>query len=153
MKVLLNRKTFTFYLVYSLLVLDFQFFSINSCSLLKENTFQIWKISSTLCSFCKTKDETPVLRLFLSPPTNQLFNELKSFCSDALLFPLLTSQNVILGISTLSQKILLLNLLLLIFKYVYYARKDCNLSIEILEMNTHKTKNIEKKMWKNDIKI
>ena len=101
--------------------------------------FKFGKISLSLCSFCKANNETSVHLFSESTRTNHLFNELQSFCSNKL--------------SNLSENSLLLNHLLYIFKYyVYNAREDGNLSIELLETNIYKTKNFEKEIMKNNPK-
>ena len=111
----------------------------NSVLYLNKMLFKFGKISLSLCSFCKANNETPVHLFSESTRTNHLFNELQSFCSNKL--------------SNLSENSLLLNHLLYIFKYyVYNAREDGNLSIELLETNIYKTKNFEKEIMKNNTK-
>ena len=89
-------------------------------------------------------DEAPAHLLFECIRTDHLFNELQSFCYNELFFPALTPQMVKVGISIFPENSLLLNHLFLIFKYyVYNAREDVNLGIELLKANIYKAINIE----------
>ena len=115
--------------------------------------FKFGKISSSLCSFRQTNDGIPVHLFFECTRTKLLFNEIQPFGPNALVSNPLTTQSFIMGISNLSENSLLPNHLLVIFKYyLYNAREDGNLSIELLKASIYETKNIEKEISKIDPK-
>ena len=78
---------------------------------------------------------------------------MQPFGPNALVPNPLTTQSFIMGICNLSENSLLPNHLLVIFKYyLYNAREDSNLSIEVLKASIYETKNIEKEISKIDPK-
>ena len=78
---------------------------------------------------------------------------MQPFGPNALVSNPLTTQSFIMGICNLSENSLLPNHLLFIFKYyLYNAREDGNLSIEVLKASIYETKNIEKEISKIDPK-
>ena len=78
---------------------------------------------------------------------------MQPFGPNALVSNPLTTQSFIMGICNLLENSLLPNHLLVIFKYyLYNAREDSNLSIEVLKASIYETKNIEKEISKIDPK-
>ena len=110
-----------------------QYKSINKVLYLNKMLFKFGKIFSSLCSFRKTNDAIPVRLFFECTQTNYLLNEIQPFCPNALFSNPSTTKSPIMGISNLSENSLLMNHLLVIFKYYpYNAREDANLSNELL---------------------
>ena len=86
----------------------FQYKILNSVLYLNKMLFMFGKSDSSLCSFCKMIDETP-LYLFLLK-TKHLWDQLKEFIfNETLSFPSLTPQGAILGQINLSDDYLLIN--------------------------------------------
>ena len=111
------------------------------------------KSDSSLCFFSKMIDETP-LYLFLLK-TKLLWDQLKEFISnETLSFPSLTPQSAILGHINLSDDYLLINHIILIYKfYIYNSRNRGYLNIEHLKAIIDKTKRIEEETSKHELKI
>ena len=85
----------------------------------------IFKLSDTkLCSFCNQEDET-VIHLFANcSKSKTLWNSLKEFFKDTINLPSLTPQSAIFGFLQTDQELfLILNYLLLLFKYYLYIMK------------------------------
>ena len=117
--------------------------------------FRFGKIDSSLCSFCKMLDET-LLHLFHNcTKTKLLWDQLKKFISNEILsFPSLTSDSAILGHIDLSDEHLLINLLILMYKfYIYNSRNRGYLNIEHLKAIIDKTKRIEEEITKHELKL
>ena len=76
------------------------------------------KIDSRLCFFCKMIEETPLHLFYNCTKTNLLWDQLKEFISnETLSFPSLMSQSAILGHIDLSDNYLIINHLILIYKF------------------------------------
>ena len=131
----------------------FQYKILNSVLYLNKMLFMFGKSDSSLCSFCKMIDETP-LYLFLLK-TKLLWDQLKEFISnETLSFPSLTPQSAILGHIDLSDDYLLINHIILIYKfYIYNSRNRGYLNIEHLKAIIDKTKRIEEETSKHELKI
>ena len=79
--------------------------------------FRFGKIDSPLCSFCKMIDETPLHLFYNCIKTKLLWDQLKEFMSNKTSFPSLTQQSAILGHIDLSDDYLLINHLIIIYKF------------------------------------
>ena len=99
-------------------------------------------------------DETPLHLFYDCKKSKLLWNQLKEFISDETLsFPSLTPQSALLGHIDLSDDYLLINHLILIYKfYIYNSRNRGYLNIEHLKAIIDKTKRIEEEISKHELK-
>ena len=102
----------------------FQYKLLNNVLYLTKMVFRFGKIDSTLCSFCKMIDETPLHLFYNCAKIKRLWDQLKEFISNKTLsFPSLTPPSAILGHIDLSDNYLLINHLILINRfYIYNSR-------------------------------
>ena len=116
--------------------------------------FRFGKIDSPLCSFCKMIDETPLHLFYNYTKIKLLWSQLKAFISnETLSIPSLSPQSAILGHIELSDDYLLINHLILIYKfYIYNSRNRGYLNIEHLKAIIDKTKRIEEEISKHELK-
>ena len=99
----------------------FQYKLLNNALYLNEMHFRFGKTCSPLCSFCKMVEETPLRFFYNCIKTKLLWDQLKEFISnETLSFPSLTPQSGILGHTNLSDDYLLINHLILIYKFCIY---------------------------------
>ena len=119
----------------------FQYKLLNNVLYLNKMLFRFGKIDSPLCSFCKMIEETPLHLFYNCIKTKLLWDQLKDFISnETLSFPSLTPQSAILGHIDLSDDYLLINHIILIYKfYIYNSRNRGYLNIEHLKANIDKT--------------
>ena len=98
-------------------------------------------------------EETP-LHLFYNYIKTKLWDQLKEFISnETLSFPSLTPQSAILGHINLSDDYLLINHIILIYKfYIYNSRNRGYLNIEHLKTIIDTTKRIEEEISKHEVK-
>ena len=123
----------------------FQHKLLNNVLYLNKMFFRFGKIDSSLCSFCKMIDETPLHLFYNCTKTKLLWDQLKKFISNKTLFiPSLMPQSAILGHIDLLDDYLLINHLILIYIfYIYNSRNRGYLKIEHLKAIIDKTKRIE----------
>ena len=96
----------------------FEYKLLNNVLYLNKMLFRFGKIDSPLCSFCKMIDETPLHLFYNCTKTKLLWDQLKEFISnETLSFPSLMSQSAILGHIDLSDDYLIINHLILIYKF------------------------------------
>ena len=116
--------------------------------------FSFGKIDSSLCSFCKMIDETPLHLFYNCTKTKLLWDQLKEFISNKTLsIPSLTPQSAILSHIDLLDDYLLINHLILICKfYIYNSKNRGYLNIEHLKTIIDKTKRIEEEISKHELK-
>ena len=103
------------------------------------------KVDTPLCSFCKSKDETPLHIFYDCIVTQCLWRQLCSLCRHKIVIPELTPQSDKFGFleSDLKNDILI-NHILLIFKlYVYYCRNSGSTSFLILKSKISITRDTE----------
>ena len=99
----------------------FQYKLLNNVLYLNKMLFRFGKIDSPLCFFCKMIEETPLHLFYNCIKTKLLWDQLKEFISnETLSFPSLTPQSGILGHTNLSDDYLLINHLILIYKFCIY---------------------------------
>ena len=111
-------------------------------------------IDTKLCSFFNQEDE-PVIRLFANcSKSKTLWNSLKEFFKDTINLPSLTPQSAIFGFLQTDQELfLILNYLLLLFKYyLYVSRCSKTISFAALKINIKKAYILEKNLSKYDEK-
>ena len=95
----------------------FQFKLLNNALYLNKMLFKYGKSGSPLCSFCNVKEETPYHLFYECSHTISLWNQLRHFLSNSLNIPLLTPQSAIFGFINQKENFLIINHLLLIFKF------------------------------------
>ena len=96
----------------------FQHKLLNHVLYLNKILFRFGKIDSPLCSFRKMTDETPLHLFYNCTKTKLLWDQLKEFIpSETLSIPSLTLQGAILGHIDLLDDHLLINHLILIYKF------------------------------------
>ena len=132
----------------------FQYEVLNNALYVNKHLY-IFKLSDTkLCSFsfCNQEDET-IIHLFANCPNGKtLWDSLKEFLKETINLPLLTPQSAIFGFLQTDQELfLILNCLLLLFKYYFYVSK-CSKTIlfAALKTNIEKTYILEKNISKYD---
>ena len=132
----------------------FQYKLLNNVLYLNKMLFKFEKIDSPLCPFCKMIEETPLHFFYNYIKTKLLWDQLKDFISnETLSFPSLTPQIALLGHIKLSDDYLLINHIILIYKfYIYNSRNRGYLNFEQLKTIIHKTKTIEEEISKRKIK-
>ena len=93
-------------------------------------------------------EETPLHLFYNCIKTKLLWDQLKDFISnETLSFPSLTPQSAILGHINLSDGYLLINHIILIYKfYIYNSRNRGYLNFEQLKSIIDKTKKIEEEI-------
>ena len=101
----------------------FQYKLLNNVLYLNKILFRFRKIDSPLFSFCKMIEETPLHLFYNCIKTKNLWDQLKDFISYETAFPSLTPQSAILGHIDLPNEYLLINHVILIYKfYIYNSR-------------------------------
>ena len=116
--------------------------------------FRFGKIDSPLCSFCEMIDETPLHLFYNYTKIKLLWSQLKEFISnETLSIPSLAPQSSILGHIELSDDYLLINHLILIYKfYIYNSRNRGYPNIENLKQLLIKLKGLRKKLANMNLK-
>ena len=123
------------------------------------NSFHITCIVMQQCNsiataFCKMIEDTPLHLCYNCIKTKLLWDQWKELISnETLSFPSLTPQSAILGHIDLSDDYLLINHIILIYKfYIYNSRNRGYLNIEHLKAIIDKTKRIEEEISKHELK-
>ena len=115
--------------------------------------FKFGKSNSPHCSFCKKEEETPLHLFYECSKTSNLWIELQLCLENKILLPSITPQSTIFGFIDITENNILLNHLLLIFKfYLYNARKTGNINIENLKASIYNIKNVEREISKDNPK-
>ena len=84
--------------------------------------FKFKKVSTLLCSFCKTIAKTFVIHLFHECQiANQLCGQIRFSFEDEFNFP---RQSAIFGLTGFTENVSLINRLLLAFKFCGYSAKE-----------------------------
>ena len=132
----------------------FQYELLNKVLYLNKMPFRFGKLFHLFCSFCKMIEEILLNLFYNCTKTELLWNQLKYFISNkTLFFPSLTSQSAILGHIDISDYYLLINHLILIYKFfTYNSRNRGYLNIEHLKAIIDKTKKIEEEISKHEPK-
>ena len=115
----------------------------------------IFRLSDTkLCSFCNQEDETVIHFFANCSKSKTLCNSLKEFYKDTINLPSLTPQSAIFGFLQTDQELfLILNYLLLLFKYyLYVSRCSKTISFTALKIIIKNAYILEKNPSKYDEK-
>ena len=131
----------------------FQYKLLNNVLYLNKKLFQFGIISQSKCSFCDLYDETPHHIFYECTYTQNLWNQLRLYLSEKVALPVLNPQSAIFGFTdVLDHNYLLVNHLLLIFKYnIYNSRVNNTLSFQSLKCVISQIKYIEETISNNDL--
>ena len=114
--------------------------------------FRFGKLDLARCSFCKMVDQTSLHLYYNCTKTILLWNQLKEFISNVFIsFPSLMPQSAILGHIDLSDDYLLINHLILIYKFYIYSSRNRGLTLSIWKQLLI-TKSIEEEISKHESK-
>ena len=131
----------------------FQYKIINNVLYLNKMLFKFGKAESPLCTFCKANDETPLHLFYECAQTQTLFSNLLSLLREKISVPRVTPQSAMLGITDKIENSILINHIILIFKYyVYNARKSGYLNICLLKNSIFNVMETERNLCKDDPK-
>ena len=119
----------------------FQYKILHNVLHLNKKLFEFNKINSLECSFCKCEEETTIHLFRICRKTQALWTQFTSHLNRHLNLPYLTPQSAIFGFLNISNKdYLIVNHLLLLFKYcIYNARDRKHLFFEALMKNIKKS--------------
>ena len=116
-------------------ILIFQNKLLNNVPYLNKKLFQFGIVSQSKCSFCELYDETPQHIFYECTYVESLWNQLRIYLSEKVVLPVLNPQSAIFGFTdALDHNYLLVNHLLLIFKYnIYNSRVNNTLCFQSLK--------------------
>ena len=125
----------------------FQYKLLNNILFLKKRLVKFVMLSRSLCSFCNPKEETPFHIFHDCTHTQNLWNEAQTYISENLVIPCLTQQSTMFGfIDTQHQNCVIINHLLLIYKFNVYKSRDLKaLNIFVLKSYIIKLRQIKEK--------
>ena len=131
----------------------FQYKLLNNVLYLHKKLFHFGITSQSKCSFCKLYDETPHHIFHECTYAQNLWSQLRLYLSEKVTLPILNPQSTIFGFpDVLDHNYLLVNHLLLIFKYnVYNSRVNNTLSFQNLKCVISQIKYIEETISNNDL--
>ena len=131
----------------------FQYKLLNNVLYLNKKLFQCGIAFQSKCSFCELYDEIPHHIFCECKYAQNLCNQLRLYLSEKVALPVLSSQSAIFGFTdVLDHNYLLVNHLLLIFKYnIYNSRVDNTLRLQSLRCVISQIKYIEEPISNNDL--
>ena len=126
----------------------FQYNILHNVLYLNKKLFEFNKINSPECSLCKCEEERSIHLFHICRKTQALWTELTSHLDRHLNLPHFTLQSAIFGFLDISNKdYLIVNHLLLLFKYyIYNARDRKHLVFEVLMKNIKNIYDTEKNL-------
>ena len=132
----------------------FQYNVLNNALYLNKHLY-IFKLRDTkICFFCNQEDETVIYLFANCSKSKTLSNSLKDFLKDTINLPSLAPQSAIFGFLQTDQELfLVLNYLLLLFKYYLYVSRCFKIiSFAAFKINITKTYILLKNLSKYDEK-
>ena len=126
----------------------FQHKILNNILYLNKMLFLFGITKNSMCSFCKTQEETIMHSFYDCVYTQLLWKKLQTYLSSHLSIPTLTPQSAIFGFIDI-EDFKIVNHILIIFKFCVYKNK-INLNFESLKHRITKVKNMEERISKND---
>ena len=131
----------------------FQYKLANNVLCLNKKLFHCGIISQSKCSFSELCDETPQQLFYEYTYAQTSWNQHRLYPSERVALPVLNPQSAIFGFTdVLDNNYLLVNQLLLIFKYnVYNSRINNTLSFQSLKCAISQTKYIRETISENDL--
>ena len=135
---------------YDAKILIFQYKQLNNVPYLNKKLFHFGIISQPKCSVCNLYDETPQHLFYECIYTQHLWNHLQLYISGKIALPALTPQSAIFGFTdVLDQNYIIVNHLLLIFKYnVYNSMVNNTLRFQSLKCAISQKNTLNKKKAK-----
>ena len=130
----------------------FQYKILNNILYLNKHLFLFRKKDNKFCSYCLTEEETITHIFATCQKTNILWNDLRYHWNNIIHIPALNPQSAIFGFFQVDQQeFLILNHILLLFKYYVYLTRDSNkLSLVALIKSIKKVYLLEKKLSANN---
>ena len=131
----------------------FQYKLLNNVLYPNKKLFQFGIISQSKCSFCELYDETSHHIFYECMYAQNSWNHCRLYLSEKVALPVLNPQSAIFVFTdVLDYNCLLVNHLLLIFKYIIYnSRVNNNLSFQSLKCIITQIKYIEETISNNDL--
>ena len=129
----------------------FQYKILNNVLYLNEKLFKFKIVSSLLCSFRNSEDDTLIHLFYSCNQTKSLWSKFQELLNSEVLLPQNTPQNAFFGFPDNKENFVITNHLHLIFKY--YLFKSCDtrkISPDGLKKNIIKIYNYEKQICFND---
>ena len=113
----------------------FQYKILNNILFANKMFFELRKVESSLCSFCKVEDETYIYLFYSCRKTSILWRQLQEFFSTALDLPSISPRSAIFGFldDALEHKLLIKHILLLFKNYLYKTRESKDFNFNILK--------------------
>ena len=126
---------------------------LNNNLFLNKMLFKFRIVSRSLWSFCNSEEETPSHIFHDCTHTQNLWNQLQTYISQNLVISCLTPQSAMFGfIDTRQGNCVIINHLLLIFKFSVYKSRDLKtLNFLRLKSDIIKIRHIEENLYRNDI--
>ena len=133
---------------------NFQYKILNNILLLNKLLFRFKVEDSSVCSFCKLVDETALHLYYQCVVIKDLWNKLKNLVGQSLEIPNITPQSAIFGFHDIDNTdIIIINHLLLIFKwYVYKSRDKGKIDLKALLNSFKKIQHLEELVSANNVK-
>ena len=130
-----------------------QYKILNNVLYLDEKLFKCKIVSSPLCPFCNSENESPIHLLYSCNQTKSLWPKLQELLNSEMLLPQNTPQSAFFGFPDNKENFEIINHLHFIFKYYLCKVRDTRkISLEGLKKNVIKIYNIEKQVCFNDSK-
>ena len=131
-------------------IATFQYKLLSNVLYLNKKLFQFGIISQSKCSFCELYDETPHHNFYECTYAQNLRNRLRLHLLEKVALPVLNPKRAIFGFTDVSEhNFLLVNHLLLIFKYSIYNSRVNNTLRESLKCVICQIKYIEETISNN----
>ena len=102
----------------------FQYKILNNVLSLNENHFKFKFVSSPLCSFFNSENETPIQLLYSCSQTKSLWSKLQELLNSEILLPQNTPQSAFFGFPNNTENFEMTNHLHLIFKRYLFKVRD-----------------------------
>ena len=126
---------------------------MNNVLYLNEKLFKFQIVSSPLCSFCNSENETPMHLFYYFNETKSLWSKFQELLNSEIPLPQNTPQSAFFGFPDNKENFEIINHLDLIFKYYLFKFQDTRkVSLEGLKKNIIKIYNIEKQLCFKDSK-
>ena len=131
----------------------FQYKVLNNVLYLNEKLFKFKIVSSPLCPFCNSENETPRHLFYSCNQTISLWSKLQELLNSEIVLPQNTPQSAFFGFPDNKENFEIIKHLHLTFKYYLFEVRDRRkISLEGLKKNIIKMYNIEKQICFNDSK-
>ena len=141
------------YHVMWLLIHTFKYNILNKVLYLNETFFEFKIVSSSICSFCNSANETPIHLFYSCNQTKFLWSKFPELLNSEIFLPQNTPQRTFFSFPENKENLEIINHLFLIFKrYLFKSQKTRKISPEGLKKNIIEIHNTEKQICFNDSK-